>query len=366
MSANVDQMFSVREMPWWIGTSEDKGQAAILGEHPQWEDARKLAGLDWDPIGEDLYRPMKITATREALAKVMFDAELSEADKLDAMMAAVIDNQQQVEGWKHIHRSDSLATLACTMESYAVITNSAFGEIFEAVLGQDNVKFETGGSLEGGRKVWMLAMLDEPLQLPGDATTSTYPYLALQSRHDAMGGTVLRGTNVRIVCANTFNAAEMSSDGKGVKRGQNGFTFVHRGDWRSRMDEAKAAVNSVRAEAKAYEAWAAEMLLVKVNKKLTERFVTEFIPAPPAGVASERVLANVEASRDKLREILASPTVAGAGIGGTGYGLVQGAGEYLDHARSARTWETKLNRTLLTPETLKGKAAKMVRELANA
>lgn len=365
MSANVDKMFSVRQMPWWIGTGEDKGQADILGDHPEWAAARKLAGIEWDPQGEELYKPIDIKALRDSMALALFDAEVSDGERLDAMVQAVYAQQRKVEGWKRVRRSDTDATLACTTEGYEIISNSDFGEIFEAVLGQDNVKFETGGSLEGGRKVWMLALLDEPLTLPGDKTM-TYPYLALTSRHDAMGGTVLRGTNVRIVCANTFNAAEMASDGKGVKRGVNGFTFVHRGDWRGRFAEARAAVDSVRDDAKAYQAWAAEMLIVKVTKRQTARFVDEFIPAPPAGMASDRVLANVEASREKLREILASPTVAGAGIGGTGYGLVQAAGEYLDHARTARTWETKLNRTLLTPETQKGKAVKMVRELANA
>ena len=33
-------------------------------------------------------------------------------------------------------------------------------------------------------------------------------------------------------------------------------------------------------------------------------------------------------------------------VADTAYGLVQAAGEYLDHVRTARTWETRLNRTL--------------------
>jgi hypothetical protein len=45
---------------------------------------------------------------------------------------------------------------------------------------------------------------------------------------------------------------------------------------------------------------------------------------------------------------------------------VQGAGEYLDHARTSRSWETKLNRTLLRPETLKAQAVSIVKELTNA
>ena len=41
------------------------------------------------------------------------------------------------------------------------------GEIVEAVLAQPNVKWETAGVLDGGRSVWCLALLDEPITLPG-------------------------------------------------------------------------------------------------------------------------------------------------------------------------------------------------------
>lgn len=368
MSASVDKMFSVRQQVWWQGTSEDHGQASILGDHPKWEAARVLAGLDWDPEQEPLLRPANETDLRRQLAEVLFDAEMNDAQRLDELVAVIQGSHPVIDGWKHVHRSDTHGTLACTMDTYQVISNSAFGEIFDAVLGQDNVKFETGGCLEGGKKVWMLAKLDEPVLLPGDDQTSTYPYLSLMSRHDAMGATVLKATMVRIVCANTFKMAEMSTGSeKTVKRNDgNTFTFIHRGDWRSRFEEAKQAVGNVRAEARAYQALAAELLLVKTDKSVTEKFVNTFIPAPPAGMASNRVLANVETSRDSLRKILASDTIEGAGIGGTAYGLVQAAGEYLDHARKARSWETKLNRTLLQPEPLKAKALSIVRELTAA
>jgi phage/plasmid-like protein (TIGR03299 family) len=360
MAASVDEMFSVNQRVWWQGTSEDHGQANILGDHPPWEKARVLAGLAWDPTEEDLNRPLDLIKLRHEYEKIMFDATLSPAEQLDKLTAAAANAQQTLDGWKHVYRDDTTATLACTQDSYQVISNSAFGEIFDAVLGQDNVKFETGGCLEGGRKVWMLAKLDEPIVLPGDNTV-TVPYLALMSRHDALGSTALRGTNVRIVCSNTFNAAEMAGE-----RSAGSYSFVHKGDWRSRVDEARQAVKGVRDGAKAYENLANELLVVKVSAVTTTKFVNTFIPAPPDGMASDRVLRNVEASRDKLRTILASQTVAGAGIGGTAYGLVQGAGEYLDHARTAKTWETRLNRSILRPEPLKAKALGIVRELTNA
>ena len=53
-------------------------------------------------------------------------------------------------------------------------------------------------------------------------------------------------------------------------------------------------------------------------------------------------------------------------VAGTAYGLVQAAGEYLDHVRTARSWETRLNRTLIRPEPLKHRALSLVREITAA
>jgi hypothetical protein len=45
---------------------------------------------------------------------------------------------------------------------------------------------------------------------------------------------------------------------------------------------------------------------------------------------------------------------------------VQAAGEYLDHVRTARSWETRLNRTLIRPEPLKHRALALAREVITA
>ena len=50
-------------------------------------------------------------------------------------------------------------------------------------------------------------------------------------------------------------------------------------------------------------------------------------------------------------------------VSGTAYGLVQAAGEYLDHVRVARSWETRLNRTLIRPEPLKHRALTLIRQI---
>jgi phage/plasmid-like protein (TIGR03299 family) len=327
MSAEVETMFSVREMPW-------HREGAVLDDYPgSWAEARTLAGLDWDPTTEAVY----------------------ELHGIDTDGRPVFE---PVEGWQRIARSDTRAPLSIARDSYTVIDHAEMGEIVEAILGQPNVRWETAGSLSGGRSVWTLALLDEPIELPGDDSL-TYPYLAVTNRHDGTGACTLRTTAVRIVCANTFRAAEMEGDRTGAT-----FSFVHRSGWRDRIDEARNAVTGARSEIAAYRRLSLDLLGVPVTARQRELFVTAFVPMPPTGLVTDRVVGNVETARQALRNILASPTAQG--IADTSYGLVQAAGEYLDHVRAARSWETRLGRTLLRPEPLKARALQLVREITTA
>lgn len=89
-----------------------------------------------------------------------------------------------------------------------------------------------------------------------------------------------------------------------------------------------------------------------------------FIPMPPETMITGRVARNVEEARAAVRGILNGVTTDGVSY--TAYGLVQAAGEYLDHIRAARTRETKLGRTLIRPEPGKHRAMEIVKDLVAA
>jgi phage/plasmid-like protein (TIGR03299 family) len=327
MPANVESMFSVRQMPW-------HREGTILQDYPgSWAEARKLAGLNWDPVTTGVY----------AFAGINLDATT---------------HYEPIDGWKCIIRSDTGAVLSINRDTYTVINHGEMGEIVEAVLAQPNVQWETAGVLDGGRAVWCLALLDEPVELPGD-DSPTLPYLAITNRHDGTGSCALRATAVRIVCANTFRAAELEGERTGAT-----FSFIHKASWRNRIEEARQAVTGARAEMRRYQELAAELLAIPITPGQRELFVTEFIPMPPEGLVTDRVARNVEEARQALRLIFESKTTEQ--VAGTGYGLVQAAGEYLDHVRNARSWETRLNRTLIRPEPLKHRALSLVREVIAA
>ncbi len=327
MPANIESMFSVRQMPW-------HREGTIVADYPgTWAEARTLAGLGWDPVTAPVYA-------------------------VDGINPGGTACYEPIEGWKTIARSDTGAVLSISRDTYTVIDHGEMGEIVEAVLAQPNVRWETAGVLDGGRAVWCLALLDEPITLPGDESP-TLPYLAITNRHDGTAACALRATAVRIVCANTFRAAELEGERTGTT-----FSFVHKSGWRNRIDEARKAVTGAQAEMRRYQELATELLAIPVSPAQRELFITAFIPKPPDGLVTDRVARNVDEARAALRMIFESKTTEH--VAHTGYGLVQAAGEYLDHVRGARSWETRLNRTLIRPEPLKHKALSLIREITTA
>jgi phage/plasmid-like protein (TIGR03299 family) len=362
MAHDIEQMFSVRAMPWH--KSETGDRTTVTEDYPQtFAEARKLAGLDWDPVAVPaVERVMTAAQYREEVAALINEDDRDGSMSASELAGAITDLYERSlrtdKEFRRIARSDNLAaTLSYQRDSYNLIPNSAFGEIIESILQAepDTVKLETGGSLGGGRRVWMLARIDEPVKLPGDGSM-TFPFLGLTSSHDGHASCAARLTTVRIVCGNTFSAAEAEGDRTGAV-----YSFSHRGDWRSRMGEAREALIYARTQTQEYVAAMTELLGVKVTPQQEDLFLLEFIPEPPDGLISDRVATNIIEARLAVRGFLSGPTIEGSGVRGTAYGLVQAAGEYLDHVRAARSWESRMNRSLLKPEPLKAKAAQLAR-----
>lgn len=314
------------------------GLGTVIDDYPEnWDEARKLAGLEWEPILRPVY-----------------------AETVEMTDDGPISRYEQIEGFNLCQRDDTGAVLAVPKESFELIYHYQMGELLEAFTGEANMKFETAVCLRGGAAVAALVRLDEPFQVPGDKSL-TYPFAVLLNSHDGTGACKLTYTNVRVVCMNTFNAADMMSErslGTSV-------VLRHTKNVQDRIGAAKKAAKDMRSGAAEWMEMSEALLGIKTDDEFILNFITEFIPAPPSAVISDRVAKNIEEARDAVWQCLYSKTV-NEEIRGTGYALVQAAGEYLDHLRGYRNKETYLGRTMLKPEPLKARAVKLVKELAGA
>lgn len=348
MPAYFESGFSVREPMW-----HDKDGKHTKDRYPKdWNEAREWAGLTWEPIEAPAFG----FVGKRADGSPTYDP----ADAVEGMYVPESNK-------KRIIRNDTGATLGHVggttgddekaSTGYALIDHVELGNIVEALLDtSNNVKYETTIVMHEGRQIAVLAYLDEPITLPGD-NSPTFPFLAVTTRHDGAGAAKALPTSIRIVCANTCSAAEAEGDRHGTA-----FTFSHTQGWRDRVEEAKRTIHGLRSEFDKYVVIAESLLGIRVTAEQKEQFITAFIPSPPEGLVTDRVMNNVNQARDMIRTILASPTSDGP-VGDTAWGLVQAAGEYLDHYRSYRSLDSYYKRQLLRPEPLKGKAVALVREV---
>ena len=186
MAANVETMFSVREKPW-------HGLGKIVMEAPTSKDALSLAGLDWNVVQEPIY------------------TEFNEV----------------VEGYKANVRDSDRKVLGVVSDRYKVVQNADAFSFTDELLGK-GVRYETAGSLQEGRKVWLLARLPREYIIGGERIS---PYLVFSNTHDGSGSVKVAVTPVRVVCNNTLNLA--------LDTASRSFSMVHTGNIQDKIQEAK-------------------------------------------------------------------------------------------------------------------------------
>lgn len=314
-----DSGFAVRRPSW-------HRKENLLPDWPgSWDEARKQAGLDWDPVGAQL-----------------LDPETNE----------LLDDFQQV---KH---SGTGARLAVQPMSYAIIDNTAFGDVIEKVVrisDTEPLHYDTVFSIYGGKKVVATVVLDEPIHIAGDPSL-THVYIAFQSRHDGEGGLKAYPTNVRHVCANTTRLGESIADRENV-----GMTIRHTKNWEVKVEQLRTIITTARRDAEAWAKLAESLMHYSVGTRQTNTFLNRFLPF--SDDMTERQRDGVAASRGSIKHLLEySPTLDR--IRNTGYGLTMAATEWSDHIRPHRSFDSYVSRQLLRNEPQKAKAFRIVREMA--
>jgi phage/plasmid-like protein (TIGR03299 family) len=324
MSHQFDTGFTVRTPAW-------HGLGRVLADHPDsWAEARQAADLLWEPAEDVIYRRVRIDlASAPAGSYATPDP--------DVCMVPLAEH-------KLIKRDDTGAELSVQRTDYPIINHATMGDLIEAVGTEAGatLHFDSVGSLQGGRKVYAVALLDEPFQVPGD-TSPTYPYLAMQNAHDGEGACRIIPTQVRIVCMNTWQLASEYASYEVVIR--------HQGNVAERVEAAKTGLRQVRAAAAAYRTTMTELAGLRYDDAVLAMFLERFIPTPEG--ATDRLQAERAERRNLCRAMLAeSPTLAE--LPPTAYQLVQLVGEYTDHLRKLPTTDDVARQEIYLRRTMLG------------
>lgn len=280
MSANVETMFYTRERPW-------HGLGKMVMEAPTSKEALVLAGLDWQVM-------QKPIVTEDDIPILGFKANIRDIDE---------------------------KVLGVVTDRYKVVQNEEAFAFTDELLGE-GVTYETAGSIQEGRRTWILAKLPHRYIISGD---EVIPYLVFMNSHDGTGAIKAAMTPIRVVCNNTLNLA--------LKNAKRIWSTNHTGNISGKLDDARNTL------------FYAHLYMGELGKeidrlnqiKLSERQVYEYIDAlfPLLKQPTEQQKKNLMQMKEDMKlRYFEAPDLAH--IGKNAYRFLNSVSDFATHAKPLR------------------------------
>lgn len=167
------------------------------------------------------------------------------------------------------------AILGTVGRGYQVIQNVEMFDFLDTLTaGEDKVaKWESAGSLRGGRQVWALLNLPDSEIIVGK-DDRLLPYLLVTNAHDGSAACRVIPTTVRVVCMNTLSAAVAGQFSDLT------VTIRHTGDVASKIAEAKRALAQAGTMFGAFEKVANELAATLIDRKDFDTLIETLFPTP--------------------------------------------------------------------------------------
>ena len=298
MAANVETMFSTREKPW-------HGLGTIVAEAPDSREALTLAGLDWKVIQKKIYT----------------------------------GDRKPIPGYRANVRDSDNQLLGVVSDRYRVVQNEDAFAFTDALLGE-GVRYETAGSLQSGRRVWMLAKLPHEYIILGEQIS---PYLVFSNTHDGSGSIKVAMTPVRVVCANTLNLA--------LNTTKRCWSAKHTTNITDKLEEAKETLLFATSYMKELGAEFEELCKVRMSDRKVMESVKELLPIKDdMTIQQKKNVRNLQ--EDLKRRYFDAPDLQYTGK--NGYRFVNAVSDFATHNKPLR--ETANYKENLFMRTMDGNA----------
>lgn len=215
---------------------------------------------------------------------------------------------------------------------YTVIQNEEITALADAIVGESSAHFETGGAIDGGRKVFLSMKLPSHIMVGGVDMVGMY--LTVVTSHDGTMPMIVMITPIRVVCQNTLNLALATAD--------NVFKVRHTsGAQKAIVQQAREALDFSFRYLESFESQAEQL----INTTLTQATFEEII-AIEFGVADDAPAATRTRAQNKIDAMSALFSDAGtqANIRGTAWAGLNAMTEYVDHYSPVRGGDEDLLR----------------------
>ena len=284
MSANVETMAYVNEtgdsrnVPWHgLGTSVDHAMTS--------EEALELSGLNWTVRSTPVY-------TDSGILLPGYKANMRESD--NQFLGMVGDRYQIVQNKEAFDFTDALIGEGCT--------------------------YETAGSLDGGKRVFLLARMPRQKVLGDDVD----PYICFTNGFNGYYTIKACCTPIRVVCNNTLNLA--------LNNAKRTWSTKHVGNLQSKLEEARETLKLAKEYMNNLEITADILANTKVEEEEVRQVLDKIYPTNPED--SDRKKANIEEIKDNFMVCMIAPDILK--YKGTAWQMVQAASDFSTHVAPKR------------------------------
>lgn len=288
MAHEVEQIFYVsneengRFVPW-------HGLGTAVAEAPTSAEAIRLAGLDWKVESRPIYTASQI----------------------------------EIPGYKANTRDTDESVLGIVSDRYQIVQNSEAFDFTDSLIGE-GCRYETAGSLKGGKKIFLLAKMPER-KILGDEID---PYICFTNSHNGTGAIQVCMTPVRVVCANTLNLALNTASRK--------WSTKHVGDMQNKLAEAKYTLKLANDYMDNLAITADQLANTTVTDAEIAKILDELFPITTDD--SDRKKRNVEEAKEQFMVCMLAPDILK--FKNTGWGLVNAASDWMSHTEPKRASDT--------------------------
>lgn len=246
-----DSLFSVRQKPWHYELTKDR--CKIIQEAPNSKEALVAAGLDWTVEQTPVF----------------------------------MDDGTEIKNYKANVRSDDKTVLGIVTDRYKIVNNVDAFSFTDALVGETEdgvVRYETAGSLNGGKRVWLLAKMPTKKVLDDEVE----PYMVFSNSHDGTGAIKICMSPVRVVCANTLNLA--------LNTAQRSWSTKHIGNMEDKLEEARHCLGMASIYMDALNNEADRLANIKLDYEQINEILDQMFPVTEKD--SDRKRANVQKVKD--------------------------------------------------------------------
>lgn len=247
-----DTMFSVKERPWHnLGT--------VLTEAPTIEEGIKQAGLDWTV----------------SLRPIVSD----DTDRI------------QINTHKMVVREDLNQPLGIVGSDYKILQNREAFNFFDTFIENNLASLETAGSLFNGKKVFILAKINQQDMHISDEDI-VEKYILLSNSHDGSQSVRVGYTPIRVVCNNTLSCAVSNRQSNLIK-------ITHRTNVAETLEAVRETMNLINQDFLATE----EQYKVLAQKGVSQDSLEKYVKQVFSVKKLENIINDYEKGLEEKEEI---------------------------------------------------------------